>query len=100
MAPRKTAASPKPDKLMRDALLLELMVEVNDGDGTLAKRLRKIARALITKAEGGDVQAIKEIADRTDGRPAQSLTVGGDADNPLQHRHEVSVVFKSAGPQE
>lgn len=100
MAARKTAASPKPDKLMRDALLLELMVEVEDGEGQLAKRLRKIARALITKAEAGDVGAIKEIADRTDGRPAQSLTVGGDADNPLQHKHDVSIRFVGAGERE
>lgn len=33
------------------------------------KRLRAIARALLNKAEGGDMQAIREVADRLDGKP-------------------------------
>src|SRR6476661_7700062 len=33
-------------------------------------RLRRIADKLATLAEGGDLAAIKEIADRLDGRPA------------------------------
>jgi hypothetical protein len=39
------------------------------------KRLRAIARKLLDKAESGDMQAIKEVADRTDGKPAQESTV-------------------------
>lgn len=37
--------------------------------------LRSIADSLIAKASEGDVQAIKEIADRLDGKPAQESTV-------------------------
>lgn len=50
-------------------------VLANDG-----KKLRSIADALCDKAADGDVAAIKEIGDRLDGKPAQSITGadGGD----------------------
>jgi hypothetical protein len=41
-------------------------------------KLRLIAAKLIEKAASGDPQAIKEIADRLDGKPAQSVIHGGD----------------------
>ena len=37
------------------------------------KKLREIAAALIEKAAVGDLQAIKELADRLDGKPALAL---------------------------
>lgn len=46
--------------------------------------LLDIARQLLAKALEGDMQAIKEVRDTLDGKPAQSVTVGGDPDNPLQ----------------
>ncbi len=79
MAARKTPGSPKPDKMMRDALMIELAIETPDDNGTLTKRLRKVARALIAKAEAGDVGAAKEIADRTDGKAHQSVDMSVDA---------------------
>ena len=42
-------------------------------EGVDLKKLRQIARAHIEKAASGDMQAIKELADRLDGRPAQIL---------------------------
>src|SRR5262249_22874509 len=39
----------------------------------LVKKLREIARKHIEKAAAGDMQAIKELADRLDGKPAQIL---------------------------
>ena len=47
------------------------------------KRLREIARTHIEKAAAGDMQAIKELADRLDGRPAQSLEHSGPDRNPI-----------------
>jgi len=35
--------------------------------------LRRIARKLTEKAEEGDLAAIREIADRLDGKPAQAI---------------------------
>jgi hypothetical protein len=37
------------------------------------KKLREIAKVHIARCEAGDMQAIKELADRLDGRPAQIL---------------------------
>lgn len=47
------------------------------------KRIRMGIERLLDKVSEGDLQAMKELADRTDGRPAQGVTVSGDADNPL-----------------
>jgi hypothetical protein len=49
-----------------DALRLALL----SGGG---RRLRIIAEKLADKAEQGDIQAIREIADRLDGKPAQAI---------------------------
>lgn len=48
-----------------------------------ALRARSIAEALVTKAEDGDVSAIKEVFDRMDGKVVQENKVSGDADAPL-----------------
>jgi hypothetical protein len=71
------------DKPFRDALRLE----INRKD---ADKLRRVARALIEKAMDGDVQAIKEVADRLDGRVPQ--LVGGDRENPVQFRRIARVI--------
>lgn len=41
------------------------------------QRLRKIAEALLDKAESGDLAAIKELGDRLDGKAAQSVALSG-----------------------
>ena len=48
-----------------------------------ALRARSIAEALVTKAEDGDVSAIKEVFDRMDGKVVQENKLSGDADAPL-----------------
>lgn len=47
-----------------------------------SKRLRLVAESLVNKAIDGDVQAIKEIGDRIDGKVPQGI-VGADG-GPLQ----------------
>jgi hypothetical protein len=49
------------DKIYREALRLEL---ADMSEGVDLKKLREIARAHIEKAAAGDMQAIKELADR------------------------------------
>ena len=69
MAPRKTpGGGPKPDKLMRHALALELHQEV----GEKVKKLRLVARALVDNAIDGDTTAARECFDRMDGKVPQS----------------------------
>ena len=58
------------DKIYREALRLEL---ADMSERVDLKKLRQIARAHIEKAASGDMQAIRELADRLDGRPAQTL---------------------------
>ena len=59
------------DKPFRDALRMEIAAAGEEA-------LRKVARALLTKAAAGDVHAIREVGDRMDGRVPQAVT--GDAD--------------------
>jgi len=47
------------------------------------KALTLIADALLAKAQEGDVQAIKEVADRLDGKVTQPIS-GDDEAPPLQ----------------
>jgi hypothetical protein len=54
------------DKPFRDALRMQIADAGEDH-----KALRRIALALMEKAACGDVQAIKEIADRLDGKVPQ-----------------------------
>ena len=51
--------------------------------------MRAIAQELIGKATKGDVAAIKEIADRLDGRPTRSVEVSGG----LAISHEEALEF-------
>lgn len=45
--------------------------------------LANIAKVVIDKAEAGEPWAIQEVANRFDGKPAQSVELTGDADNPV-----------------
>lgn len=56
------------DKPFRDALRMEIVAA---GDGHQA--LRKVAAALLREAQDGDINAIKEIANRLDGRVTQEI---------------------------
>jgi len=65
------------DKPYREALRLELAAAGED-----MKKLREIARAHISRCEAGDMQAIKELADRLDGKPMQLLEQSGPDGRP------------------
>jgi hypothetical protein len=45
--------------------------------------LREIARVHIARCEAGDMQAIKELANRLDGKPAQLLEHSGPDSEPI-----------------
>lgn len=66
--------SPNKDKPFRDALRMELAA-LGDDD---PKALRGLARRLLATAAADDgLAAIKEIADRLDGKPAQAVEMSG-----------------------
>ena len=52
------------------------------GDGK-KNALNLIAEQTVELAVKGEMWAIKEIGDRTDGKAAQSMILSGDEDNPL-----------------
>jgi hypothetical protein len=80
MAARKTASKgAKPDKLMRDALMVALKREAKGADGKPTRRLYIIADRLVEKAMEGEIAAIREIADRVDGK-AGALVAGDNGD--------------------
>lgn len=60
-----------------------VMDKYEKGDVKRRQALDKVGEKLIEKALDGDMQAIKELGDRYDGKPAQSVTVAGDPNNPL-----------------
>lgn len=49
-------------------------------EGTDKTKLRAVADALVDKAMAGDVAAIKEVADRIDGKVPQAVVGDGDHD--------------------
>jgi hypothetical protein len=56
------------DKPFRDALRLEIAAAGED-----QRALRRVARALLKVASEGEVSAIRELADRLDGKVAQAV---------------------------
>lgn len=73
----------KPDKLMRDALMLALKREAIGADGQPTKRLNKVAEAVVEAAIGGDMAAAKEIFDRIDGKVPQAIAGADDEAAPI-----------------
>ena len=73
----------KQEKPFRDALRLEIAEA-----GNKPHALRNIALRLIEMAEGGDMQAIKEFADRIDGKVPQGI-VGKDEETPVEMIHRI-----------
>ena len=61
---------------------LNVAIRRVEGDKT---KLAQIAEALVDKAAAGDVQAIKEVADRLDGKATQ-LIAGDEDAAPILHR--------------
>ena len=93
MAGNANSGRKQSERWFRDALALEIHDSLKDGDRL---KLRRIAAKLVLMAEDGDMQAIKEVADRLDGKPPQSHTHGGDENRPFVHRIERAVVKANA----
>jgi hypothetical protein len=58
------------DKPFRDTLMMEIKAQGEDFIG-----LRLVAQALMKEANAGNIQAIREIADRTDGKVPQEAKI-------------------------
>jgi hypothetical protein len=74
----------KPDKILRDALLLELNREDLE-DGKKVKKVQRLVRKIVALGLDGKIDAIKEIFDRVEGKASQSIGIGQAEDlQPLQ----------------
>lgn len=83
-------------RVMAEALSLALKREAADSDGKLTRKLNLIADKLVNLALEGDMQAIKEINDRMDGKAFQSVAIGGDDDLPPIHQKIERVIVDPA----
>lgn len=73
-----------------------LNMEIAASDG---RALRSIASKLLEKAMEGDMQAIKEVADRLDGKPVQTTDLNVNDNRPLADftRQELAEFLNNAG---
>ncbi len=60
------------------------------GGGDKIQALNDLAEKFLTHCESGDLAAFKELGDRLDGKPSQ--TIAGDPEQPLIHRIERTIV--------
>lgn len=84
--PGRSGTNKGQDRPWKDALLLAVKEATDDDDKT---KLRKLAKKLVEKAMDGDVQALKEIGDRLDGKPRQEVEASGPDGAPLITRLEI-----------
>src|SRR5262249_40306011 len=80
----------KAGRLMRKAILLELQRQPGQPDDGPLDNGRLIARQLVRKAAEGDIQAIKEVLDRIDGKAVPG------PDDAGQGPRQVTIRWKDA----
>ena len=68
----ETTEAGKADRLIRRAILHELLQPPGPDQPPAVSRLQQIVRSFLDKAGQGDMTAIKEAFDRIDGRPGPS----------------------------
>ena len=81
------------EKLWRAALLRAVHRKTDEKDQE--KALERVADACVKAALNGDMQAIKEIGDRLDGKPVQALS--GPEGESLLSGVQITLVKADAG---
>ena len=89
------ANSGRREKPFAEALAMELK-----DAGPNHRKLRMIARKLIAKAEEGDLAAIVELANRTDGKVPQQLQHTGEGDDAIQMVHKIERTLVRPNPKD
>lgn len=89
------AGRPPKEKSFANMLNIAIKEAVEGKDIT---KLRAVADALVAKGMAGDVQAIKEIAERLDGKVPQAL-VGDSGEDPISFVGRIErVIVDPANP--
>ena len=76
-------------KARRFAAILDRALTQEDLKAEEDHRIRQGIEKLLDKVAAGDLPAIQALADRTDGKPAQTLLGGGD-----DGEHEVTITWQ------
>lgn len=79
-------------KILTEALITALHREAEAADGTVTKKLNLIADKLVSRALDGDVQALREVFDRTDGKVPNPIV--GEDEGPI--KQVIEVAWKSS----
>lgn len=89
----KKGESGNPGGTIKHRKFLEALLRAVAADD--GKRLRKAAEELLTQSAKGESWAIKELADRLDGRPHQSVDLGNpDGSSIFSTIHRVIIENK------
>lgn len=80
--------------LFLDALTIEINRDID------RKRLRSIASKLLDMAEDGDIQAIKEVANRLDGTPTQTMDMNVNDNRQPREITDAELADIAAGSSE
>ena len=81
-APKNPVGS-KSEKPWRDAIQ-RAVKRRSEGKGQ-PQELERLADAIVKAGLAGDIQALKEIGDRLDGKPVQQNTHSGEDGSPIAH---------------
>jgi len=68
-----------------------LRIAISEAHQTGGNKLRAVADALVTKALTGDVPAIREIADRLDGKATQAIEHSGELEVTTKEQRDAAV---------
>jgi hypothetical protein len=63
---------------------IERALERRKSRGKQIKAIDMIADKLLDQAQAGDLQALKELGDRLEGKPTQQVELGGIPENPIR----------------
>jgi hypothetical protein len=82
-------AAPKGNQFASKARVMSAHLKKRIEERQLAPLLMD---ALLEKALSGDVQAIREVFDRVDGKAPQDINVGGQDGNPVESITRIELV--------
>lgn len=87
----------RPPKEKSFANMLNIAIKEATEDGK--DKLRVVADQLVSMAMAGDMQAIKEVADRLDGKVPQAVVGGDEETDPIRLLHRIErVIVDPANP--
>lgn len=71
---------PKSDAVWSNAIRKAVHDLTKDADGNKTKKINLLAQKVVGMALEGDMQAVKEVGERLDGKPVQAVKadIGGD----------------------